>query len=159
MPADKALSRLAGRGNLLHNSIVSADLDRRDLPAAVRVKADGAKVIRQLDIAGKILSDKRHVAAVDNIVCIDVGFGEVDGGLRLLIPCNVLLHQIDVRHIHGFVSVGVSIQDIVLSKGRQGARRKHGKQDTEDQYQAYNPFLHPCVPPSKVYTRLFRCFF
>ena len=121
LPADKDFSLLAGRGDLLHNGIVSADPDRLECFSAVCIKADGTKIVRQLDVAGKVLFDKRQVNLVHNFVHIDVGFGEAYAVYRLRIAVYVPLHQIDVRHIHFSVAVGVAVQDRILGKRRQYA--------------------------------------
>ena len=131
MPANKDLTLFAGRGDFLHNGIVSADFNWLNFIAAVSVKAYCTKVVRQLDVAGEVLFDKRHVVAVHDSVRIDVGFVEVDTIYRIRISIYVLLHHVDIRHIHCSVVVGIAVQDIILGKRRQCTQRKCGQQDAK----------------------------
>ncbi len=145
-PAGENPAFLCRRRDLFVGAISLADGDRSDFSAAVGLKGKCAQHRRQaVEVSHQIILHHLHINIVHGAIRVDVGFGEVNTGFFLLF--DVPFHQVDVQQLHLAVPIGVTVQDSILGKCRQGVQRNDGKQDTEGQYQAYNPFLHSRMPP------------
>ena len=83
--------------------------------------------LKAVKISDQIILHHINVGIIYYAVRIDIGFGKMNFGFCLIVTFLIPLHKIDVKQLNLTVSVGISVQDFVLSKRRQNAQRNHGK--------------------------------